>query len=107
VHDDFSGPPTELGEGSDLIRSTLFYRLNENWGLRASHYYDLRESRLREQFYSIYRDLRSWTAALTCRVRDPQNGQNDVTVALTLSLKALPRYGAGDDVVEPYQLLGR
>jgi lipopolysaccharide assembly outer membrane protein LptD (OstA) len=107
VHDDFSGPPTELGEGSDLLRSTLFYRLNENWGVRASHYYDLREGRMQEQFYSLYRDLRSWTAALTFRLRDPLQGENDVALALTVSLKALPRYGIGDDAVQPYQLLGR
>jgi lipopolysaccharide assembly outer membrane protein LptD (OstA) len=107
VHDDFSGPPTELGEGSDLIRSTMFFRLNENWGFRASHYYDIRENRLQEQFYSLYRDLRSWTAALTFRLRDPEDGEDDVTVALTVSLKALPRYGIGDDAVEPYRLLGR
>jgi lipopolysaccharide assembly outer membrane protein LptD (OstA) len=107
VHDDPSTSPTSLGEGSDIIRSTLFYRMNENWGLRASHYYDLREGRMQEQFYTIYRDLRSWTAALTCRLRDPQDGQTDVTVALTLSLKALPAYGVGSDAVDPYQLLGR
>jgi len=107
VHDDPSPPPTSLGEGSDLIRSTLFYRLNENWGFRASHYYDLRESRMQEQFYSIYRDLRSWTAALTFRYREPLNGESDVAVALTFSLKAFPRYGLGSDAVEPYQLLGR
>jgi len=107
VHDDFSGPPIELGEGSDLVRSSLFYRLNENWGFRATHYYDLREGRMQEQFYSIYRDLRSWTAALTFRLRDPVDGDSDVTLALTLSLKALPRYGIGDDAVEPYRLIGR
>jgi lipopolysaccharide assembly outer membrane protein LptD (OstA) len=107
VRDDFSGPPTELGEGSDLIRSTLFFRLNENWGIRATHYYDLRENRLQEQFYSLYRDLRSWTAALTFRTRNPTEGEDDFSVALTLSLKALPRYGIGDDAVDPYQLIGR
>jgi hypothetical protein len=51
--------------------------------------------------------LRSWTAALTFRTRNPTEGEDDFSVALTLSLKALPRYGIGDDAVDPYQLIGR
>ena len=69
--------------------------------------YDIRDSRMQEQFYTIYRDLRSWTAALTLRLRNNSSGDDDVTVAFTLSLKAMPRYNVGEDAVKPYRLLGR
>ena len=92
--------------GSDFYTSTLFYRLNDNWGVRATHNFDARSGHLQEQFYSIYRDLRSWTGALTFRVTDNQNGEKDYTVAFTFSLKARPRYKTGDDTVRPYGLVG-
>ena len=104
--DDLRAVPTALGLGNSLITSTLFYRLNENWGLRASHRFETRDGRMEEQYYTIYRDLRSWTAALTFRVRDNRVGPDDFTVAFTFSLKAFPRFGLGSDTVRPYSLLG-
>jgi hypothetical protein len=98
--------PTALGEGNDLVTSTIYYRVNENWGLRASHYFNLRVGRMQEQDYTIYRDLRSWTAALTARLRDDGTGPKDFTVAFTFSLKAFPRFGLGGDTIHPYFLLG-
>jgi hypothetical protein len=111
LRDDPAEPPLPLhdvpyGEGNDLLTSNLYYRLNENWGFRIAHRYDIRNDRLQEQAYSIYRDLRSWTAALTLRLRDNPHGADDVTVAFTFSLKAFPRYGEGQDVVRPYTLWG-
>lgn len=61
---------------------------------------------MQEQDYTIYRDLRSWTAALTFRVVDNLTGPVDYTFALTFSLKAFPRFGLGSNVVRPYGLLG-
>ncbi|MEK7707000.1 MAG: LPS assembly protein LptD, partial [Verrucomicrobiota bacterium] len=98
--------PTGLGQGNNLIRSTLFYRLNENWALRASQHFEVRTGRMEEQFYTLYRDFRSWTGALTFRMRDGGTGSDDYTVAFTFSLKALPRYAVGGDAVRPEQLLG-
>jgi len=106
LRDDFSLSPTALGPGNNLIRNTLFYRLNENWALRASQYFKARTGRMEEQFYTLYRDFRSWTGALTFRVRDNGTGSDDYTVAFTFSLKAMPRYAVGGDVVKPEQLLG-
>jgi len=106
LKDDFRPVPTALGEGSDLISSSFFWRLNENWGLRAMQHYDLRQGRMQEQAYTIYRDLRSWTAALTFRLRQNVGGPEDFAIAFTFSLKARPRYGVGGDVVRPYSLLG-
>jgi hypothetical protein len=84
----------------------MFYRVNENWGLRASHRFEARDGRLEEQAYSLYRDLRSWTATLTFRVLDNRNGPEDFTVAFTFSLKAHPRRGLDSDIVRPYSLWG-
>jgi LPS-assembly protein len=106
LHDDTLTPLTGLGEGNNLISSTVFYRLNENWGLRATHRFEARDGRLQEQAYSIYRDLRSWTTALTFRVLDNPTGPEDFTVAVTFSLKAFPHYGFGSDIVRPASLLG-
>jgi len=106
LRDDLSGSPTALGVGNNIFTSTLLFRLNENWGFRASHYFDARSGTLQEQDYSIYRDLRSWTAALAFRWRDNSNGSTDFSFAFTFSLKAAPRYGRGAEVGTPYWLLG-
>ncbi|HWN94686.1 MAG TPA: LPS assembly protein LptD [Methylomirabilota bacterium] len=96
----------ELGIGNSLISANFYYRLNENWGIRISEHFEARDSVLEYQYYTIYRDFRSWTGALTFRVRDSRFGANDYTVAFTLSLKAFPRYGVGDDTVRPSRLIG-
>jgi hypothetical protein len=106
LRDDFSGSPTALGPGNNLITSDLFLKFNENWGFRSSQHYEAKEGRMQEQYYSIYRDLRSWTAALTFRLRENNTGPQDFTVAFTFSLKARPHYGLGSDAVQPYSLLG-
>ncbi len=92
--------------GANFVSSTMFFRLNDNWGLRATHSFSAQNGRLQEQFYTIYRDLRSWTGALTFRLTDNGNGSKDFTVAFTFSLKAHPHYHPGDDTVEPYHLVG-
>ncbi len=96
----------ELGFGNSLITSSLYYRMNENWGARMTHYYDVRAGTMAEQMYTLYRDLRSWTTALTFRVRKNSTGPEDFAVALTFSLKAFPSFRLGDDKVKPSSLLG-
>jgi hypothetical protein len=86
--------------------STYFYRVNENYGLRATHYFNADTGRLQEQFYTLYRDLRSWTAALTFRVQNNVGSPTDYTIALQLSLKASPVMHVGDDVVNRDRLVG-
>ena len=95
-----------LGSGDNLITSTIFYRLNDNWGLRATHDFNAATGQLQQQFYTLYRDLRSWTGALTLRVIDNDTGPTDFTLAFTFSIKAKPRYHLGDDTVQPYSLVG-
>jgi lipopolysaccharide assembly outer membrane protein LptD (OstA) len=106
LRDDLRPFPVGLGEGNNVLTSSIFYRVNDNWGFRMTHYFDARDGRLKEQFYTLYRDLRSWTAALTFRIRDNNHGDDDFTVAFTFSLKAFPRFGLGTDAVKPYSLLG-
>lgn len=96
----------ELGVGNNLIIGTFYYRLNENWGVRVSEQFEARDGVLEYQYYTLYRDFRSWTGALTFRIRDNRGGPDDFTVAFTLSLKAFPRYGVGDDAVKPSKLVG-
>ena len=92
---------------NNFLTSTFFFRVNDNWGLRATHHYNAADGRLQEQFYTLYRDLRSFTAALTFRVLDEQGHAPDFTIALALSLKASPSTSVGDDTVNPYRLVGR
>ena len=107
LRDDISSSPTALGPGNDLVTSSFFYRLNENWGLRATHQFNVRSGRLQQQYYSIYRDMRSWTAALTAGVLNSAGSSTDYTIAFSFSLKAVPRFGLGHDTVRPYSLLGQ
>jgi LPS-assembly protein len=105
LHTDDLSSQTGLGEGNALMMSTIYLRLNEDWGFRTSHYYDARTSTLEEQAYTIFRDLRSWTAALTFRVRENPQGPQDLSVTFTFSLKAFPHYDQ-DDIRMPYSLWG-
>ena len=95
-----------LGTGNNLITSRLYYRLNENWGVQFGHNFEARNGKLEEQFYTVYRDFRSWTSALTFRVNENANGPTDISLAFTFSLKAIPRFGLGGDRVKPYSLFG-
>lgn len=106
LRDDLRISPTALGLGNDVLSSTMFYRLNENWGFRMAHYFEARSGTLEEQSYSVYRDLRSWTAALSLLARHNVFGRQDYTVAFTFSLKAFPHYGQGTDAAGAYSLLG-
>lgn len=96
----------ELGIGNNLILATLYYRLNENWGLRTQHIFEARDGVLEYQYYTLYRDFRSWTGALTFRVRESRFGSDDFTVAFTLSFKAFPKFNLGSDAVRPHRLIG-
>jgi hypothetical protein len=100
----------DWGNGSwnknDAVTSTLFVRVSDNWGLRASHNYNVEDGRLQEQFYTIYRDLRSWTSAITFRVSDNVNSSKDFTIAFSMSLKASPSQRVGADMINRYHLVG-
>ena len=94
------------GFGNNLIRTIVHYRINENWGLRAAHQFEARDGTMEEQAYSLYHDFRSWTGALTLRLRDSRNGREDFTIGFTFSLKAFPRFKLNGDRETPSLLLG-
>jgi LPS-assembly protein len=106
LRQDLSGSPTALGPGNNEFISNLLLRLNENWGFRAAQVFDARTGAMQDQFYTVYRDMRSWTGALTLRKRTNTGTPNDLTVAFTFSFKASPRYGRPSDIGMPYWLLG-
>ncbi len=95
-----------LGPGDNLYTSLFFYRLNENWGTRLAHYFDASTGTLQEQDYTIYRDLRSWTAALTFRELNNLSKGKDYAVAFTFSFKSFPRFPLGQDTVRSASLVG-
>jgi hypothetical protein len=90
----------------NFISSTLFFRVNDNWGLRATHSFNVQSGYLQEQTYTIYRDLRSWTGALSFRVEDNAGSSPDFTVSFSLSLKANPAVRVGEDAVKSSHLVG-
>jgi hypothetical protein len=105
-HRYFRGDPA-FGPESDnnTIFTVFYYRFDPNWGFRMSHHFEARDGTMEEQYYSVYRDFRSFTGALTFRVRDQRIGPMDYTVAFTMQLKTHPSR-AGRDHVEPSFLLG-
>jgi len=101
-----SDPTLGPDSGNNTILSSFYYRFSENWAGRLQHRFEARDGTLEEQYYTVYRDFRSWTAALTFRVRENRIGPTDYGVAVTFSLKAIPRFKSGDDRNKPALLLG-
>jgi lipopolysaccharide assembly outer membrane protein LptD (OstA) len=91
---------------NNTLTSTFFYRFSDNWGARMTDNYNIVIHRLQEQFYTIYRDFRSWTASATFRVTNDSGQSVNYTVAVMFSLKASPTYGLGSDAVNRYGLVG-
>lgn len=94
------------GSGYELMTSNFYFKLSENWAFRFWHYYDLDRSLLQEQYYTIYRDFRSWSGALIFRVTEDIRGERDYTLGVGVSLKAFPSRGLGSDRNVPRYLLG-
>ena len=93
-------------EGADYLTSVFYYRLDDNWGYRMEDDYNAATGHLQQQMYTIYHDMRSWTAAIIFRVIDNTTGPTDYTVAFTFSLKATPSTHLGQDTVTGSHLLG-
>ena len=100
------GFPVSGNLPENLITSTYYYRFNDNWGARMTHYFNAQNGQLQEQNYTLYRDLRSWTGAVTFRVIHNIGAPVDYTVAFSFSLKFAPNIHLGDDTVRPYHLVG-
>ena len=70
LRDDLSGSPTALGRAKTSSPAPSSFASTRTGVCGPSHCFDARTGTLREQDYAIYRDLRSWTAALTFRFRN-------------------------------------
>jgi lipopolysaccharide assembly outer membrane protein LptD (OstA) len=92
--------------GYDIYYGTIYYRFNQNWAGRAFVLRQESDGTYLEQQYTLYRDFRSWTSAVSFRIRNEPTGPTDYTVAVTFSLKALPRFKLGEDSSKPTLLLG-
>jgi LPS-assembly protein len=103
---EFQTFPGQSLAGHNLIDFSLYYRFNENWGAHIAERFEAQNGTMQEQIYSIYRDLRSWTATLTFRVNQGPGQPTDFTAGVTFSLKAFPRYKLNADSDRPGQLLG-
>ena len=80
--------------------------MNDNWGLRTAHYFNAQDGRLQEQFYTIYRDLRSWTGALTFRAVDNGPARRITPSPSASRSKPRPKTHVGGDTFSPYHLVG-
>lgn len=74
---------------SSLIYSRIYTKINENWGFSMNHIYEMDDSTLQYQSYSVHRDLASWTMAVGGLIRD-NGGTNEYGVVLSLTLKDFP-----------------
>ncbi|MFM7102186.1 MAG: LPS assembly protein LptD, partial [Verrucomicrobiota bacterium] len=96
--------PLTYGLGNNLVFNSLYYKLNENWGVRATQWLETRDGVIEEQQYALYRDLRSWTAMLGLRFRDNRVGPDDWSIMLSFQLKALPQFRLNQDREVPERL---
>jgi len=76
---------------SSLISSTIYARINENWGFSMNHQYEIDDSTLQYQSYAFHRDLNSWIVSLGARVLDSKGGQGDYGIILSFTLKDFPQ----------------
>ncbi len=79
-----------LFEDSNLLDFRAYYRLGDRWGLSGRMRYELDDSTLEFQQYSVHYDLNSWTAGLGAIIADHRSGEDEFGVVLTLTLKDFP-----------------
>lgn len=77
-------------QNSNLIFARTYARLTENWGVSMYHVYEMDDSTLEFQSYSITRDLTSWVASIGAMQRDNRNGQTEFGLIFSLTLKDFP-----------------
>jgi hypothetical protein len=77
-------------QDSSLIFARTYARLTENWGVSMYHVYEMDDSTLEFQSYSITRDLTSWVASVGAMQRDNRNGRTEFGIIFSLTLKDFP-----------------
>jgi lipopolysaccharide assembly outer membrane protein LptD (OstA) len=87
-----SQPGTGSSLADNVVYTAVDYRVNEDWSVRATHYFDANEGSLAEQRYTLYHDFRSWTGAFNLRAIKHRSGrQDELQFSFIYSMKAFPR----------------
>ena len=76
-------------QNSNLVDFGAYARISENWGFSIYERYEVEDSTLELQQYSIHRDLSSWVASLGAIIRD-HRGQNEWGLLFSMTLKDFP-----------------
>ena len=77
-------------QDSNLFFSRIYARITDNWGLSMNHVFEADDGTMEFQSYSITRNLTSWVASLGAMQRDNRNGQSEIGLLFTLTLKDFP-----------------
>ncbi|CAN5308919.1 hypothetical protein BH23VER1_BH23VER1_28420 [soil metagenome] len=80
-------------EDSSLITFNTYARINEQWGFGMIQRFELDDSVLESQQYTLHRDLTSWVASLGASIRDNRSDQLEYGIVFTLTLKEFPQLG--------------
>jgi len=76
---------------SNLFYARTFYRLNEHWQFATQHVIDTQGSEaLREQVYTVYRDLTAWQLGFSFADRKVNVNDREQIFYFSLTLKAFP-----------------
>ncbi len=101
-------PSVAIADRTSSIYSSIDYKINENWSLRASHYYDAKDGHFADQSYMLFRDMRSWTAYLAVRFLKNTGGRDDdFQISFNYSLKAFPRGRSSSSINDPLRQSSR
>lgn len=76
-------------EDSNLIDFRVYARINDSWGISVYERFEVEDSTLETQQYSIHRDMTSWVASLGAVIRD-NRGEQDYGFLFSLTLKDFP-----------------
>lgn len=80
-----------LFENSNQFYLRNFYRLNEHWQFGTQHIFDTTGSEaLREQVYTVYRDLTAWQLGFSFADRKINVDKREQVFFFSLTLKAFP-----------------
>lgn len=77
-------------QDSNLFFARTYARLNDSWGFSMYHVYEMDDSTMEFQSYSVTRDLTSWVASIGAMQRDNRNGRTEFGILFSLTLKDLP-----------------
>ena len=74
---------------SSLLDFHAYARLSEKWGVSVYERFEMEDSTLETQQYSVHRDLTSWVATVGAIIRDHRDEQ-EWGILLSLTLKDFP-----------------